>query len=225
MLTKTIETYLPLYKKPKENIVEDNPFSIKNGILYKDDKPVRYEKTSKVGGKMRGPRFVIQHYTANNSLDGTISVFKRYSVSSHLIVDTDGTTVQMVPFDKVAWHAGESKTESKWGTTYRNLNSYSIGIEYVNYGYSGKHVNRKHSPLTKDWPRESHKNESSERKWQPYTDEQIKTAEQINAVLMEEYGIPVDHIKGHDEISPTRKVDPGPLFPMEQIKSRLGDRK
>lgn len=204
-------------------VLDDNPFSVKDGLLYKDGVQVRFEKTAKMSSyAMQGPKFVVQHYTANNTLNGTINVFKNYSASSHLIVDRDGTAVQMVPFDRVAWHAGKSYIESD-GVAYKSLNKYSIGIEFVNFGYLGTHVKNTNSST---WPKRSHKNETGKfRKWQPYTDVQLEVAEQINAALMDEYKIPASNIVGHDDISPNRKVDPGPMFPLEKIKSRLGDRK
>lgn len=205
-------------------VLEKNPYTIVNDLLYKDGSQVRFESTNKISKRpMDGPRFIVQHYTANNSLNGTIRVFKDYQVSAHLIVDVDGTVVQMVPFDRVAWHSGKSETRSKWGTKFTGLNSTSIGIEYINYGYFGKHV--KKGTNTADWKLDVHENETSKRKWQPYTDEQLLVAEQINAAIMEAYSIPAEHIKGHDEISPNRKVDPGPLFPIDQIRGKLGDLK
>lgn len=221
LLTKYLEDRDPVEVQVEP--LSDNPFSIKDNILYKDGKAVLFEKTSKMGGSITGPRFVLNHYTANNSLEGTINVFKKYSVSSHLVIDRDGTVVQMVPFDRVAWHAGVSEAVSKWGTKHSGLNQYSIGLEFINYGYLGDHV--KNGVNTNSWPSKTHDNESSARKWQPYTDEQKLVAEQINAALMEAYNIPAEHLLGHDEVSPTRKVDPGPLFPMETIRNKLGARK
>ncbi len=45
-------------------------------------------------------------------------------VSSHLLIRRDGSLVQFVPFDRRAWHAGES---SHCGRT--RCNDFSIGIE------------------------------------------------------------------------------------------------
>ncbi len=45
-------------------------------------------------------------------------------VSSHLMVARDGTCTQYVPFDKRAWHAGDSRWEDR-----PNCNDYAIGIE------------------------------------------------------------------------------------------------
>lgn len=45
-------------------------------------------------------------------------------VSAHVLIRRDGSVIQFVPFDKRAWHAGESSFE---GRAY--CNDYSIGIE------------------------------------------------------------------------------------------------
>jgi len=45
-------------------------------------------------------------------------------VSSHLYIKRSGQIIQFVPFDKRAWHAGQSSFEN-----IKNCNDYSIGIE------------------------------------------------------------------------------------------------
>jgi len=45
-------------------------------------------------------------------------------VSAHLLIKRDGSVIQFVPFNKRAWHAGES---SFYGQD--NCNDFSIGIE------------------------------------------------------------------------------------------------
>jgi len=45
-------------------------------------------------------------------------------VSSHLLIRRDGSVIQFVPFDKRAWHAGESIFEDRPA-----CNDFSVGIE------------------------------------------------------------------------------------------------
>ena len=45
-------------------------------------------------------------------------------VSSHLFIRRDGSIIQFVPFNKIAWHAGVSSYKGK-----SNCNIFSIGIE------------------------------------------------------------------------------------------------
>ena len=49
---------------------------------------------------------------------------KNLKVSSHLFINRAGEVLQFVPFDKRAWHAGESSFKGEL-----NCNDYSIGIE------------------------------------------------------------------------------------------------
>ena len=45
-------------------------------------------------------------------------------VSAHLLIDRQGEVSQYVPFDRKAWHAGQSSFEGR-----ENCNEFSIGIE------------------------------------------------------------------------------------------------
>jgi AmpD protein len=45
-------------------------------------------------------------------------------VSAHLLIRRDGSLVQYVPFDRMAWHAGRSSYQGREG-----CNDFSIGIE------------------------------------------------------------------------------------------------
>ncbi len=45
-------------------------------------------------------------------------------VSSHLLIERNGNLVQFVPFNKRAWHAGESSFQGR-----SSCNNFSIGIE------------------------------------------------------------------------------------------------
>ena len=51
-------------------------------------------------------------------------------VSSHLLISRRGEVTQFVPFDKKAWHAGESIFQGK-----ENCNEFSIGIELEGTDY------------------------------------------------------------------------------------------
>ena len=47
-----------------------------------------------------------------------------FQVSSHLFIRRDGAVIQFVPFNRRAWHAGESVYQGR-----QNCNDFSIGIE------------------------------------------------------------------------------------------------
>ena len=63
-----------------------------------------------------------------NKLDfnkhSTYETLKGLKVSAHLFIKRDGKIIQFVPFDKCAWHAGESLFNDR-----ERCNDFSIGIE------------------------------------------------------------------------------------------------
>jgi len=79
-------------------------------------------------------RFLLLHYTGMESGKAAEDWLccAQSEVSCHYIVHTDGRTVQMVPENRRAWHAGASQWD---GLT--DINSASIGIEIVNDGHPG----------------------------------------------------------------------------------------
>jgi len=58
------------------------------------------------------------------SKDKYLNNIKDMKVSAHVYIKRTGEIIQFVPFDKRAWHAGESSYEN-----VSNCNDYSIGIE------------------------------------------------------------------------------------------------
>jgi len=73
-----------------------------------------------------GGGYVEQFFT--NTLDCTqhpyFEEIKEIKVSSHLLIDREGTVKQFVPFNKRAWHAGVSQYKER-----DCCNDFSIGIE------------------------------------------------------------------------------------------------
>ena len=90
----------------------------------------KFEKSPNYSGVVN-PLYLIIHFTAGTTADSAISWFKKSDskASAHLIIDRDGSIVQMVPFNRKAWHAGESS----WGNL-NGINQHSIGVELVNAG-------------------------------------------------------------------------------------------
>lgn len=74
---------------------------------------------------------IIIHHTALNTSKEVFNVFQnpKTEVSSHYLIDRDGTIYQFVDEVKKAWHAGVSFWENR-----KSLNDYSIGIELDNNG-------------------------------------------------------------------------------------------
>ena len=76
-------------------------------------------------GCFGGP-YIDQLFT--NSLDCSVDPYfaeiKGLQVSAHVLIHRDGSVTQYVPFDRRAWHAGQSCFDGRDG-----CNDYSIGIE------------------------------------------------------------------------------------------------
>jgi len=58
------------------------------------------------------------------SIHPSFETLKNLKVSSHILINRDGSFQQFVPFNKCAWHAGQSSFEGK-----EDCNKFSIGIE------------------------------------------------------------------------------------------------
>jgi N-acetylmuramoyl-L-alanine amidase len=104
------------------------------------------------------------------------------------------------------------------------MNRYSIGIEMDNTGIltpSGDSFvswfGRKYA--SEEVMKAIHRNEAFEKYWHIYTEKQIASAFDLCEALMKAY--PVKHILGHEEVSPGRKTDPGPAFPLDKLRQRL----
>ena len=105
---------------------------------------------------------------------------KDLKVSAHLFIRRNGEIIQFVPFDKCAWHAGESSFNDR-----DNCNNFSIGIELEGTVQ------------------------------QEFTDKQYEVINPVILKLKEEYKI--NHVVGHSDIAPDRKIDPGPYFDWERL--------
>jgi N-acetylmuramoyl-L-alanine amidase len=136
---------------------------------------------------------IVLHYTGMQDSASAIARLcdAEAKVSSHYVVDEDGTVLRLVPEDKRAWHAGRSHWR---GTT--DINSASVGIEIVNPGH--------------------------EFGYRPFAGPQIDAVIRLVAAIKERHAITRGNVVGHSDIAPTRKRDPGELFPWSKLaKLRL----
>ncbi|OQX84111.1 hypothetical protein B6D60_09740 [candidate division KSB1 bacterium 4484_87] len=153
--------------------------------------------TDKIANEM-----IIIHHTGSkngqiNSLQGTINWFRperwrsTQQVSAHYIIPrAEGPIIQMVRDEHTAWHAGKSRWVIN-GVLRENINTRSIGIELQGDGQLYR-----------------------------YTNFQYKALIWLVKQKMEKFNIPLELIRGHEEITP-RKPDPGPLFDWDRFKKGL----
>jgi len=189
-------------------------------LMNDDDTAVPFKESPNLGGKVQH-KYLVMHFTAGASAKESVDwlTSKEAKASAHVVIGRNGSVTQLVPFDRIAWHAGPSAWEGLNG-----MNSYSLGIELDCAGKltrSGEHW--------RAWFGESydddeviqavHKFETELCGWHIYTAEQMRAALLVAGLLMEEYKL--FDVVGHDDIAPHRKCDPGPAFPMASFRSRL----
>ena len=198
-------------------------FSIKDGFLYQDEQQVTYNPSPNFTDKVPDYKYLIMHYMAGRSLrhgcDWLVRPIAR--ASAHLGIGRDAEVEQLVPFTKVAWHAGKSAYHG-----LQHLNWHSLGIELDNAGRLEKQnggwkawfggLYDKNVVLVA-----THKDESAPSGWHTYTSEQIEVAMEISALLVVTYGL--KGVIGHDDVDipDGRKSDPGPAFPMQSFRSKV----
>jgi N-acetylmuramoyl-L-alanine amidase len=86
----------------------------------------------------RTPDMLLLHYTGMRSTLAAIARLRDENpprVSSHYLIDEEGTIIQLVPEARRAWHAGASRWAGE-----SDINSCSIGIEISNPGHEFGYV-------------------------------------------------------------------------------------
>ena len=133
-------------------------------------------------------------------------------VSAHYLIPEPGDVTyshdnlrvyELVSTSNRAWHAGRSYWAGKTG-----LNDQSIGIEIVNQ-----------SGCKEDIATLGNSAEfATACAFQPFGSEQIDLVVRLLKKTLEQHpDIRPETIVGHADIAPSRKVDPGPLFPWRQL--------
>ncbi|HEV7405907.1 MAG TPA: N-acetylmuramoyl-L-alanine amidase [Chthoniobacteraceae bacterium] len=174
------------------------------------------------GGKpMPVRRCVVMHFTSGATALSSVNFWRSpeaKGANAHLVIARSGKVIQCRPFDRTCGHAGVSRwRDPKTGTLYTGCNDFSIGIEMANAGNEEKLAARMTKlPIVKA----RHRKGGPEQKWEAYTPEQLASVFKVVSLLMERYKL--DDITGHDCIAPERKDDPGPAFPMEELRKANG---
>lgn len=157
----------------------------------------RIDRSYITNNKNERVHFLVFHYTAVDDAE-SLNLLTKGAVSAHYLIPSqpkyqqhEPIVLQLVPEDKRAWHAGLS-----YWNGYININDVSIGIEIVNLGFTEKGLSIH---------------------WYPYNSHQIDLLARLSKDIIRRYNISPDNVIGHSDISPTRKFDPGPLFPWQQL--------
>jgi N-acetylmuramoyl-L-alanine amidase len=183
-----------------------------------------FDASPHVGGIIV-PRFIIMHYTAGGTAANSVGAIARRGLSAHFFVDRDGSIIQTVACNREAYHAGESAWQG-----YHNLNAHSIGIEVANLGWFDRQE-------AGGWTRDGfsrvmppsllvvarHKWGGRAMAWEVFPDAQLRALDDLTRALLAAYPTILD-VAGHDEVSPGRKVDPGPAFPIARYRAMVPPR-
>lgn len=199
-------------------------FKIIADRLSIDGRAVPFVPTPNQGGRIE-PTLIVLHDTAGRLEKGSSVKWlsqKRAGVSAHFVVERDGSVTQLVDCDMKAAHAGESTWRGR-----RYCNGYSIGIEIVSPGSLTVRGDRAFAWFGQSWPlTDCVKGKSDlhgESYWLPYTPEQIASVEKMIRALAIAYPRITD-VVGHFEVSPRRKVDVGPHYPLARARAILANR-
>jgi N-acetylmuramoyl-L-alanine amidase len=190
-------------------------------------KPGWYKASPHHGGALEAPSLLVMHFTVSGAgAKGVADYFvsPAANASAHLVVGRDGDIRQVVPFNIKAWHAGRSVWRGR-----PNCNDYAIGIEIDNWGRLMRTADgqvRSSTSRILD-PSQAveltHKNETRPSLWEVYGEAQMSALVAVTQAILEAYPT-LTEIVGHDDISPGRKSDPGPAFPMGRFVSLVGGR-
>lgn len=210
-------------------------FSIKNGILVPNvgvKALVKQKNTPNRSGALIKPTVIIVHDTAsglntNGPVDWLCNPVAK--ASAHFVVGRLGfekdDVYQLAPTNVKTWHAGKSTYKGK-----SHVNNFSLGIEIVNPGWmttkdGGKTVT--HSTGAVSWNaaqmgcyQRTDDYHPGKYWWMSYTEQQFNAVVEICRALVKAYPTIVD-IEPHYVVSPGRKVDVNPLFPLDRLRTAV----
>lgn len=181
-------------------------------------------KAAHYTGGLIVPSIVILHDTAGRLEKGNSAAYlaskNTGTASVHFVIERDGSVQQQVPTNRRANHAGQSSFHGR-----NSCNEFSIGIEIVNPGLMQPVAGQ--PDKGRAWWGEVIEGavrvktpQHGAGMWLPYTAEQIEVVIALLDALFQ--GIPtLTDITTHWYVSPGRKIDTNPLFPLEQVRAHI----
>jgi N-acetylmuramoyl-L-alanine amidase len=197
------------------------------------------------GGALLAPFLLLFHFTAGRGFTSALAWLcnPKAKASAHALSGRKGELAQMVPLNRIAWHAGESEWRGR-----RRVNGFSIGLEIENYGqlteYEGElypwfafkrdehgvplsppQLTATARPVPWDEVYEHQPPADAEGRtpwstyWHAYTDEQLDKLEHLTRSILA--ALPsITEMAGHEDVR-EGKSDPGPAFPWERYRALL----
>ena len=201
-------------------------FKIVDAAVTEDGAPVDQIRSRFIGSNFaRPPKIVVIHFTYGGTARSSANWFndpRNPGSSAHVVIERDGAVIQCVPLNRVAWHAGKSRWNGLVG-----LNAHSFGIELANWGYlkragdgwacyTGTRIPEPFMAIHRNGNPDGSRQPLG---WEPYPRAQFEAAVDLVRALVASHG--VTEIIGHEDISPTRKWDPGPAFDMARFRAAV----
>lgn len=187
------------------------------------------------------PTLVLVHFGVTSTLESLIAAQRAPRPDSpegywaHLSIDgwwgdPDNLTrsvyrvAQALPFNARGIHAGKSEFMGRQG-----CNDFAIGIEIANPGplVRNPHTGALVTTYGATWPEDDaiqarHKNPDCRYEyWAKYSDQEYDIIVDVIRALKAAYPT-ITHVAGHDDVSPGRKIDPGPVLNLGDIRRETG---
>lgn len=167
------------------------------------DRVTRLDNAKWHGGPfVSPPSMIVMHINDGDTFASSIEYLNTTTdkkASYHYGIEKDGRILRMTDAALVAWHAGDSAWPNPVRATKQNPDRPN----------GGKSVNG--HALGICWASRG----------EPVTDAQIESALWLCTLYMVPNRIPVELVRGHEEVSPGRKFDPGSAQPMDEYRALL----
>lgn len=188
---------------------------------------------SKSSTYLEQPSILVLHWTAApyKTVAENLARIKRWAAnasdksSTHFSIQRDGTIYQLVPTTRAAWHAGKSEWTRADGKHYpprkteTSINRYSLGIDFDLVGPVTRYPDGRWVDCyggTYSGPQPEYSDQT--RKWyEPVQLSQLQSCRMLIDALTARFGIALHDVVGHVDVSPGRKIDPGPFITHESL--------
>lgn len=182
---------------------------------------------------LQQPSVIVLHWTAApyKTREQSLARIQRWAAntsdksSTHFSILRDGSIYQLVPTTLASWHAGKSEWTRADGVhlpikaSAGSVNRYSIGIDFDLVGPVTRYPDGRWVDCyggTYAGPQPEYSDQT--RKWyEPVQLAQLQSCRMLLDALAPRFGIDLHDIVGHVDVSPGRKIDPGPFITHESL--------
>lgn len=179
------------------------------------------ESPNKLLGWKNQIQGIVIHYTASQNAKGSYNwlMSPDSKASAHVVIDYDGTILNVVDVENRAFHAGVSA----WGGV-SGCNNFMLGIELANAGICKLKDNKQVDTYGKELVYNKTISDKKNNLWQCYPEAQITSCVNLIEKWIKDFPtIKPTWIVGHEHVAPGRKTDPGYAFPWHTIIAVCSD--